>query len=139
MKRICPSEKILAEYITGLLAPGDAANAEEHLAACPGCRRLIAETHDITKRSIMKRSKNMTLRWFAGNRWVIASSVMFLFSFIFSRYFLQFLAAALVMGAKWIIDSRTTKMLVMIHEAWKRGDRNGTDRIFRDFQTTERR
>ena len=82
----------------------------------------------------MENIKSMVLEWLIKNRWIIGSTVTFLFSFIFPGHFLQFLAAALIMATKWIIDSKATKMLVMIHEAWKRGDAGDPEKFSRNFQ-----
>ena len=49
--------------------------------------------------------------------------------------FLQLLVATILLGIKWITDSRTTKMLIMIHDAWKRGDEKETSRILERFDT----
>ncbi|MFA5255328.1 MAG: hypothetical protein WC419_01350, partial [Candidatus Omnitrophota bacterium] len=50
-------------------------------------------------------------------------------SFVFQRFFLQFLTATLLLGVKWITDAKSTKMLIMIYEAWKKGGEKEASRI----------
>lgn len=136
--RICPQEDILSEYLSGCLKEDKRAVVERHLAACEDCRGLLADTHQVTKelRSIKLRK---TLRdWVIKNRWLIGALAAFFSSFLFPRYFLQFLVACLLTGAKWIIEARTTKMLVMIYEAWKRGDKDAADRTFSRFNVSDK-
>ncbi len=127
--RICPSEDVLSEYLNGLLSAEDRIGVEKHLAGCAGCRQLLVETQEILKKPDIREIKRKLLTRLKDNRWLIGALITLALSFIFSKYFLQFLAACLLMGAKWIIDAKTTKMLILIHEAWKRGDRDKADEI----------
>ncbi len=131
--RICPSEEILSEYLSGGLTPGERAGVEKHLAGCPGCRKLLAEAHDVLKRPDIREIGHSAFRWVRKDHWLIGSVLTLACSFLCPRYFLQFLVASLLMGAKWIIDSKTTKMLIMIQEAWKSGDKEKTDKILSRF------
>ena len=101
----------------------DRSMIEEHLAGCDKCRGLLSDAYEITKKSTTSQIKEKVMKWIKENPWFIASMTAFVCSFVFPKYFLQLLVACLITGAKWIIDSKTTKMLIMIHEAWKRGDR----------------
>lgn len=58
----------------------------------------------------------------------------FILSFIFSRYFLQFLAAAIILSLKWIVDSKNSKILITIYEAWKRGGERETGRLLKEME-----
>jgi len=130
MNRICPKEETLSEYLAGILEENEKNDLEKHLAGCANCRQLIAESHHMTtKLDVRELAANIT-HWISKNKWGISSAISLLLSFVIPRYFLQFLTASTITGAKWIIDSRTTKMLFMIHEAWKKGDKEKTDRIF---------
>ncbi len=133
MNRICPSEEILSEYISGVLSAEERIKTEKHLAACAECRKLIAETHDIINKRDIGEIASTVFRWIGKNRWLIGATMAFASSFLFPKYFLQFLAATLLLGAKCIIDARTTRMLIMIHDAWKRGDKDKADEILSRF------
>jgi hypothetical protein len=37
--------------------------------------------------------------------------------------------ATLLLGIKWIVDAKSTKMLVMIYEAWKHGGEKEASRV----------
>jgi hypothetical protein len=135
MNRICPSEEILSEYISGILSPEDRIGVEKHLASCDKCRKLVAETHDIINKCSINEIKNALLCWIGKNRWLLGASVTFVCSFLFPKYFLQFLTACLLLGAKWIIDAKNTKMLIMIYEAWKRSDKDKAGEILSRFDS----
>ena len=63
------------------------------------------------------------------NPYLALAIVFFLFSFITPRFFIQSLVATLVFGIKWVADSRSAKMLVMIYDAWKNGGEKEASRI----------
>lgn len=64
-----------------------------------------------------------------GGPYPLLAAGAFAASFLVPRYFIQLLVATLILGIKWIVDAKTTKMLVMIHEAWKREGAAGTVRV----------
>ena len=132
--RICPSEETLSMYLYGLLSGEDRSATEKHLAGCSLCRRLIVETYEVTS---LQRACKKYKTWFGlitKNRWFIGALAALALSFFFPAYFFQFLTACLLMGSKWIIDMKTTKTLIMIHEAWKRGDKAGLDKELSRFK-----
>ena len=67
-------------------------------------------------------------------KWQVFASISFILSFIFTRYFLQFLILAVIFSIKWIFDTGSTRTLIMIYEAWRKKDRGSAQRIIRDFQ-----
>lgn len=135
MNRICPSEKTLSEYMAGALKEEEKVELEKHLASCSVCRRLLAEAHEVTSKFSARETMHSVLQRITKNKWLIASSIALILSFLVPRYFLQFLAASLLAGAKWITDSKTTKMLITIYEAWKSGDREKQDKILSRFHS----
>jgi hypothetical protein len=68
--------------------------------------------------------------------YLIFAAISFLLSFIVPRFFLQFLVATLLLGAKWVADSKSTKMLIMIHEAWKNEGEHGASEVIRRFDSS---
>ncbi len=122
--RICPPEEVLGEYLGGSLPPIARPGVEKHLASCNECRRLLAEAHDILKKPDISEIIYNSFIWIKDNRWFLGAMASLALSFIFHRYFLQFLAACFISGAKWIIDSKTTRTLIMIHEAWKKSEKS---------------
>jgi hypothetical protein len=79
-----------------------------------GVKRILRRLIDIVKRV---------------NIYLALAVVSFIMSFIAPRYFIQLLAATLIFGMKWVIDSRSTRMLIMIHEAWKSGGGQEASRV----------
>ena len=63
------------------------------------------------------------------NWYFLAMAITFTLSFVLPRYFLQLLVATIIFGAKWIIDARNARILVMIYEAWRKGGEKGASRI----------
>jgi hypothetical protein len=132
--RICSSETTLSEYLSGSSACNDRAAVEQHLVACSKCRQLLVEAHEVTSsRRVYEGYKKCLVR-IMKNRWLVGALTTLVLSFLFSTYFFQFLAASLLMGSKWIVDMKTTRMLIMIHDAWKRGDKTGLNKELSRFK-----
>jgi hypothetical protein len=72
------------------------------------------------------------------NLYLILAIIFFVSSFAIPRFFLQFLVATLLLGAKWVTDSKSTKMLIMIHEAWKNGGEREASEVIRRFDCTKK-
>lgn len=128
-KRICPDENTLSEYLAGTAPLDERLLVEVHLAECDACRSLVAETHSVLA---SEKRRESFLRLFARafeNLWLAASVVLLALSFAFPGYFLQFLVGASLAGIKWIVDSKTTRTLIMVHDAWKRGDKEKAEEI----------
>jgi hypothetical protein len=129
-RSICPAEEKLSEYLSGVLHKEEKDELEEHLVSCEKCRKLIVEADEIINSSVLKKIGEKVMKRIKDSRWFIGALAAFIFSFLLPRYFLQFLIACMLMGAKWIMDSKTTKMLVMIYEAWKKGDTEIPEKVF---------
>ena len=128
MNRICPSERTLSEYLCNCLSPEERINTEKHLACCKKCRKTIVEAFDILEKPDIKEISFTTISWIRTNKWILASSTLLLISFIFTEYFLQFLIASCITAIKWIIDSKTTKMLITVHNALKNNEENSKNK-----------
>ncbi len=120
MNRICPTEELLSEYLSGDISAEERERVEKHLVSCAKCRRLVAEAHDIVKKPDTDEILNILRRRARENLWFLGALSALLLSFIFPKYFIQFLVACLLLGIKWVIDSKTTRTLIMVHEALSR-------------------
>ena len=120
-----PTEAELADYLGKVLAGKDRQRVEDHIACCNECLENVVSAFDSVK-TFKKRKANIMKKI---NIYLILSIIMFILSFVFPRFFLQFLTATLLLGIKWVADSKSTKMLVMIYEAWKRGGEKEASRI----------
>ena len=120
MNRICPTEEILSAYLAHVLSKDEKDQIETHLVSCKNCRTLLVEAHEVLSQKDIRKMSAKLRTWGKGNKWLLGSLVSLLFSFLISNYFFQLLVISLLMGAKWMFDSKNTKMLITIHEAWKR-------------------
>lgn len=132
--RIHPTETELADFLSGDLSAGRRRGIEGHIASCGECLDKIVCAYDAVKRSGKRGRQKKGGPGFMKkiNIYLAMATVFFLLSFVMPRYFMQFLAATVILGIKWAVDSKTTKMLIMIHEAWKKGGGRDVSRILQD-------
>ena len=130
-----PTDVALADYLDNLLSGKDRALVEAHAAACDECRSKMVCAYQSVRsfRKSEPTNKRKARPMGRINLYLIFAIISFVLSFTVPRFFLQLLVAALILGAKWITDSKTTKMLVMIHEAWKNGGEREASEVIRRF------
>ena len=126
----CLGELTLHHYLEKKSDPRERERVEKHLLLCYDCLQTIAEVSKaktmfekgkLKSWSLPKEKKLSPRRKRRG--WLVATFIAFACSFFFHRYFIQFSVATLLLGIKWIVETRTTKTLIAIQEAYKRGDR----------------
>lgn len=135
-----PSESHLADYLSGSLPETERRDVESHLAGCNDCLSSVISADEAVEsfnKSFGKKSGGWQFMK-KINIYLALAMIAFVFSFITPRYFIQLLVATLILGIKWIVDSKTTKMLVMIYEAWKHGGEKGASKIFETFDSKKR-
>ncbi len=120
-----PKEAELADYLSGALTGESRKRAEDHITCCKDCLESVVSAHESVK--IFKKRKVSTMKKI--NVYLILTIISFILSFVFRDFFLQFLTATLLLGIKWVSDAKSTKMLVMIYEAWKNGGEKEASRI----------
>lgn len=127
----CPDEVTLSNYLTGNLKDDRLNELEEHLGSCPYCIYKLAEAKETVNEFLsQQKEKGFFSQMKKINIWITLSIIMFILSFIFPRYFMQFLVGAVLFWTKWVVDNKNTKMLITIYEAWKNGDSKEADKIF---------
>ena len=127
-----PAESVLADFLAGSLSKDDRERLEKHLSSCGQCLDTIVAAHEAVtafdKKRPLKKLKETIMK--KMNIYLLLAIISFSFSFITPRFFIQLLVATLLLGIKWVADSKSTRMLVMIYEAWKRdGARGATDAL----------
>jgi len=129
--KVHPEETELADYLGNLLAGEEKYRIEDHIACCPECLETVVSAYESVKQSGKIRYDNKGKDNFMKkiNIYLIFALISFALSFAVSQYYMQFLVATLLLGIKWIVDAKTTKMLVMIYEAWKKGGEKEASRI----------
>lgn len=132
---IHPTEIELADFLGGTLPASKRREVEGHIASCDECLVRVISAHEAVEISghSAKPGKGIFKFMKKINIYLILAIVSFLLSFLTPRYFIQSLVATLILGIKWVVDSKTTKMLIMIHEAWKKGGERDVSRIMQDI------
>lgn len=120
-----PTEVELADYLGRTLSGTDRARLEEHIACCDECLEKTVSAYESVDK--FKKEKEGIMKKI--NVYLVLAVASFVMSFVFQQYFLQFLTATLLLGIKWVVDSKTTKMLIMIYDAWKRGGSENASRV----------
>jgi hypothetical protein len=120
-----PRESELADYLGNILTGDNRKRVEDHIACCKDCLDSAVSAHESVKK--FKKGKAGVMKKI--NVYLILAIVSFILSFVFRDYFVQFLTATLILGIKWVSDAKSTKMLVMIYDAWKNGGEKEASRI----------
>jgi len=126
------SGETLADFLSGSLPEERRAQAERHLSSCDECLEALTAAYEAVTISGAGGNKVFNkLRKIIMNKtniYLLLAIISFLLSFITPRFFVQLLVVTLLLGMKWVADSRSARMLIMIREAWKRdGARGVTD------------
>ena len=133
-----PADATLADYLDNLLSAGERAQVEAHAATCDECLNKMVCAYESARsfRKTAPTGKRKAKPMGRINLYLIFAVISFALSFAVPRFFLQLLVATLLLGAKWITDSKTTKMLVMIHEAWKNGGEREASEVIKRFDSS---
>jgi len=119
-----PTDVMLADYLDNLLPRSQRRQIEAHIAECDECLCKVVSAYE----SVGKKRKGKPMGRI--NLYLVFALISFTLSFIVPRFFLQLLVATLLLGIKWVADSKSAKMLVMIYEAWRSGGGKEASRIF---------
>jgi hypothetical protein len=132
-----PSDIEVADYLSGALRGKKREELAGHLASCPSCLEKAVcafdSVEEFLKDTKLKNRKGNFMKRI--NIYLVLAIISFTLSFLTPRYFLQLLVATLILGAKWVVDSKTTKMLVMINEAWKQGGEKEASKVLERFNS----
>lgn len=118
-----PEDNELAGFLARSLPKRKMAEVARHISRCEECLAAVVCAYESAGRTgISGRLKDKALNIIRKlNPYLILAVAAFAMSFVMPRHFIQLLVATLLFGTKWVVDSKTTKMLVMIYEAWKKG------------------
>ena len=137
-----PHETELADYLAGSLAPREREKITDHIGSCADCLAKVVAAHEAVAAERARggrRNDGKSASMQRPNFYLIGAIIAFTLSFIMPRYFIQLLVATLVLGIKWIVDAKSTKMLIMIYEAWKKGGEKETSKILETFDANSRK
>lgn len=133
--KVHPTEVELADFMDKSVSPLERQRLEKHLARCDECLNIIVSAYD-SVRPRKKERKNFMKKI---NLYLLLAMISFTLSFVTPRYFIQLLVATLILGIKWVVDSKSAKMLVMIYEAWKKGGEKEASRILEKLESGNKR
>lgn len=136
VKREHPTEREISDYLDHITLGEAKRRIEDHIACCPECLTAVVCAYDSVKmfKKGDKNIKGRTKLMKKINLYLMLAVVSFLLSFAVPRYFAQFLVAATLLGIKWISDSKSTRMLVMIYDAWKNGGEKEASRVLSSLE-----
>ena len=132
-----PGEIELSGLLENSLSAHERSGIEKHLAECDECLAKISSAHEAVR--IFKNKRKIGGIMKNVNIYLLMAALSFTLSFFTPRYFLQLLVATIILGIKWVVDSKTTKMLVMIHQAWKNGGEEEASRIIEKLDSGYRK
>lgn len=126
-----PTEVELAGLLDRSASHEERKRLESHVACCSECLASLVSAHETVElfnknKGSGKERINMLKK---VNWYLVLAVISFAMSFIMPGHFIQFLVVTLLFGIKWIVDAKSTRMLVMIYEAWKTGGGQGASRI----------
>lgn len=143
----CLSELVIHRYLEKKTDPKERERVEKHLLECYDCLQIMADASKAKGmfekgefksfsgslwtprlKKELPPQKNLASRRKSWG-WLAAAIISFLCSFFFRRYFIQFSVATLFFGIKWIVETRTTKVLIAIRDAWRRGDQQSAEEL----------
>lgn len=143
--RLCPDDAALEDYVSGGLSADETPGIERHISTCKTCldKLSLAFTADRLYKegrlppaspTSVERAKRIaaTKKRRAGlkrNVWFAAAAAAFLCSFLFPRYFLQCLTAAILLGIKWIAESENARTLILVLDSWRRHEHKDDEEI----------
>ncbi|MFA5007697.1 MAG: hypothetical protein WC546_00535 [Candidatus Omnitrophota bacterium] len=148
----CPSEEALLDYLGNKISGQELLLIEDHISGCRSCLSLLslvieaknAEEKDLPSlpknliekvKNFVSDDKNIQAAKLAGKRrskknlFLAATIVFFALSFFIHRYFMQFLAAALIFGFRWAFESESGRTLIMVLDSWRKHSHDSDDEI----------
>ncbi len=135
-----PTENDIAGYLARSLPAAGIRQVEEHIAGCDECLAAMVSAYESAggpgNKSSLKKKFGKYMKKL--NIYLILAVLSFALSFITPRHFIQMLVATLLLGAKWIVDAKSTKMLVMIYEAWKHGGEKEASQVLESIRPRDK-
>ncbi|MEA3305411.1 MAG: hypothetical protein U9R52_01195 [Candidatus Omnitrophota bacterium] len=154
-KQSCPPAESLEMYASGKLGVDERRRIGGHVKNCKFCDGLIEDAlfysvyaKHVKSEAVPDRVKNKAkslnpaykikekkiMRHFKRNIWLALSLSSLAVSFFTSRYFMQFIILTVIFGFKWIFNGGSTRALIMIYNAWKKHDKEGSEELEKIFK-----
>lgn len=148
----CLTELAVHRYLERKSSPAERERVEKHLIDCYDCLQIMAEASKAKEafdRGEMKAKAGS--RWTGPlskslpkqkerprkpktKRWFLAATLAFFLSFLYPAHFIQFSVLTLVFGMKWVVESRSQRILIALRDAWQSGDRRTAEEFFEKLE-----
>jgi hypothetical protein len=147
----CPADEALAGYISGVISSDKREQISAHMGLCQRCLDIVATSlkalneqgSEDAPNGAIKKVLSIPKKYpgksagrvgvFKKNKYLLIAGIFFILSFALKKYFMQCLLATGIFGVKWIMDTGSTKALIMIYDAWKtRKDSDGSGIVRKD-------
>jgi len=115
----CPSEAELGSYAEGGLSKKRRQELERHIAGCLYCQDML-----IVANKVLSEFQQRIWQILGRRKWLLGCLLCFMFSFIFPRYFMQFLIAALILGIKWATEG--ARSIIMVYKELQQNKEKGS-------------
>jgi len=126
----CPNERELSSYLDSTLSGAEREKIEAHVASCGRCLDLLTLAHEagsglqecpeLLKGKIRKMLGVRERKSRSELKWLFGTVIMLALSFVFKRYFLQFLTASLILGFKWAMEGEAARRTIMIFKGMQK-------------------
>jgi len=114
-----PAKELMAK-IRSRLGIGASPNTFVKKHNCRACTKEIDRTFIFCPHCGLRQGADTNIASYVKkNIWLFTCLFVFILSFIFKKYFMQFLILSTVFGLRWALDSINSKTLIMIYDAWK--------------------
>ena len=111
----CPTPTDLYHYTVRKLNQKEKYKIEKHISECYFCLEQIVFKNDLTNRKERKMKKTDNIKLLIHkNKWLIGCITLFSLSFIYHKFFFQFIAASLITGIKWAIDNKKSDTFITV-------------------------
>jgi len=149
----CPNEQILLGYLNRTLDKEESQFVEHHVAGCGFClsqlnlafqsqlmnkeesfkpvpQELIDKTKSfLNLQGIANNAKKTRAKIKKANLFLAGAIIPFILSFIFPKYFIQFLVVTLVLGIRWAFESEGGRTMVMVLDSWRHHSHDKDEKI----------
>lgn len=129
----CLDEKVLSSYLDKSLSGGERTRIEAHVSQCSRCLDFLVLAYEaqgnrqkcppLLKEKIKARLGLRQRKGRAELKWLFGALFVFAFSFVFKRFFAQFLVAAAILGFKWVMEGESAKRAIMIFKGIEKSEK----------------
>jgi anti-sigma factor RsiW len=143
----CLDEKRLSSYLDEKISDSERKAIESHIADCNICLDMLLVAYEAKKKMFSTRPLRGLARTISNIlradarakmgskvekikkkgpelKWLFSAIFFFVLSFVFRHYFLQFLAVAVILGFKWVMEGEGAKRVIMIFKGIQEKEKN---------------